>query len=137
MVLVKATASVASHKLFDSCDPVILKIGRYQRRCGILPRVSSLFIGYGWFASPKQINKDWATSTWTAWLDRRRIMLSAFGTSDRTLYAFPAAAGKDVTLREWKVMLRRPTPGRHTVRYRVQDPHGVTDATWVFTVAAR
>jgi hypothetical protein len=135
MALSKGTASVADHKLFDTCDPVILKIGRHERRCGTVPRVSNLFIGYGWFAAPKQIDKEWATLTWTAWLDGRRVQLPAFGTSDRTLYAFPAAAGKDVTLREWKVMLRHATPGRHTVRYRIGDPHGVTDATWAFTVA--
>jgi hypothetical protein len=136
MVIVSGTVATADQKLFDICDPVILKSGRYQRRCGVVPRVKRLFIGYGLFAAPRQINEAWAKAKWAAWFDGRRIALRAFGTSDRTLYAFPPAGGKDVTLREWRVMLTRATPGRHRLRYRFHDPSGDIDATWMFRVAA-
>lgn len=134
--LVKGTVATADQKLFDICNP--LAGGRY-RRCGLVPRVRKLFAGYGFFAPPRQINTAWARLKWAAWLDGRRIRLADFATSDRTLFAFPAAGGKDVTLREWRVMLVGPTPGRHTIRYRARDSGGTGgfDTTWTFTVAAR
>jgi hypothetical protein len=136
MTLVKGTVATAGQKLFDICDPVILRGGRYQRRCGLVPRVKRLFIGYGLFAPPGEIDDAWAGANWAAWFDGRRIALRAFGTSDRTLFAFAPAGGKNVTLREWRVMLLSSTPGRHTLRYRFRDPAGSIDATWTFSVAA-
>ena len=136
MVLVRGTAATADQKLFDICDP-IAGPGMSHRRCGLVPRVRKLFVGYGWFAPPRQINAQWARLRWSAWLDGHRIQLAKFGTSDRTLFAFPPAGGKDVTLREWRVMLIGATPGKHTLRYRTQVPKGAGDTTWAFTVAAR
>jgi len=99
--------------------------------------VKRLFVGYGVFALPREINKVWAPSTWTAWLDGRRIRLAAFGSSDRRLSRFPPAGGKDATLREWRVMLLGATPGRHAIRYRFRDSAGWIDATWKFTVSSQ
>jgi hypothetical protein len=135
MALVKGTVATADQQLFDICDPVVLTSGRFHRRCGVVPRVKRLFIGYGLFGLPREINDAWAQTTWAAWLDGRRIALRAFGTSDRTLYAFPPAGSKNVTLREWRVMLVGVTLGRHTLRYRSQDASGIGDTTWTFTVA--
>jgi len=135
MTLIKGTAAKADLKLFDVCDPVILASGRYTRKCRAVPRVSRLFIGYGQFDLPQVINTTWKGSRWAAWLDGRRIDLPRFGTSDRTLVAFPPAGGKTVTLREWRVMLVKAPPGRHTLRYRFRDPSGAIDATWVFAVS--
>jgi hypothetical protein len=137
MRLVKGTEATAHHKLFDTCDPVILRSGVYSRRCGAVPRVRRLFIGYGVFAPPREINKVWAPSTWRAWLDGRRIQLAAFGWSSRTLLRFPPAGGKDVSLREWRVMLLSTTPSRHVIRYRFRDSAGWIDATWKFTISAQ
>jgi hypothetical protein len=136
MVFVRGTAATADQKLFDTCDPVILKSGSYERRCGVVPNARRLFIGYGLFAAPREIKHVWAGTEWKAWFDGHPIALNAFGSSDRTLYAFPPAGGKDVRLREWRVMLVGATPGRHTIRYRSHDASGTTDATWAFTVAA-
>ena len=136
MALVTGTASDADLKFFDVCDPIILKPGRYLRSCAI-PRVPRLFIGYGTFEpTRKALESDWKQLKWDFWLDRRRVNLAAFGTSDRTLYGFPAAGGKNVILREWKVILLGVTPGKHTIRYRSEGPSlGTTDATWAFRVA--
>jgi len=136
MVLVRGTAATADQKLFDICDP-IGSSGTTHRSCGRVPRVQKLFIGYGSFAPPRRINPEWAQTRWSAWLDGRRIRLANFGTSDRTLFAFPPAGGKNVTLREWRVMLLGATPGRHTLRYRSQDAKGTGDTTWSFSVATR
>jgi len=134
MTLAKATVASADQKLFDLCNPVILRNGTYRRRCAQIPRVRRLFIGYGLFATPREIGRLWTKTTWLAWLDGRRVALQRFGTSDRTLYGFPPAGGKDVTLREWRVMLLGVAPGRHTLRYRWRDATGATDAEWIFTV---
>ena len=134
MTFVKATVATANEKLFDTCDPVIRGSGRYRRRCGDVTRVRRLFIGYGLFAAPQEIGRLWATTTWLAWFDGHQIALRQFGTSDRTLYSFPPAGGRDVTLREWRLMLVGVTYGAHTLRYRRRDSTGTTDAAWTFTV---
>lgn len=134
MQLVRGTAATADLKLFDICDPVILRPGRFQRRCAPVPRVQRLFIGHGEFAAPRAINRVWNQSAFTAWFDGRRIHLRSFGTSDRPLYSFPPAGFKTVTLREWRVIVVNPTPGLHTLRYRTTDASGAADVTWVFAV---
>ena len=136
MTLRRGTVATADQKLFDICNPIGAP-GIRHRQCGIVPRVGKLFIGWGWFAPVRRINLEWARVRWSAWLDGHRIRLAEFGTSDRTLFAFAPAGGKDVTLREWRVMLIGATPGRHTLRYRSQDPSGTDDITWTFTVARR
>ena len=102
-----------------------------------MPRVRRLFIGYGSFDLPGEIENLWTRTKWSSWIDGRPINLAAFGSSDRSLIAFPPAGGKNVTLREWRVMLLGATPGRHTLRYRSVGPEGKGDTTWIFTVAAK
>jgi hypothetical protein len=136
MRLVKGTAASADLKLFDICEPIVLGSAVQTRRCGRVSRVRRLFIGYGSFDLPRKIDKLWANTKWAAWIDGRPISLAAFGRSDRTLFAFPPAGGKDVTLREWRVMLVGATPARHTLRYRSSGPEGKSDTTWTFTVAS-
>jgi hypothetical protein len=136
--LVRGAAPKADEKLFDFCNPIIEKAGVYRRSCRS-PKVARLFIGYGAFEANKAaLDADWKTTSWGAWLDGRRIALRRFGTSDRMLYAFPPAGGKDVTLREWRVMLLH-AKGRHRLRYRFRGPlagpaGGTVDATFTFTL---
>ena len=136
MTVVRGTSLQADLKFFDLCDPVILKPGRYLRTCRV-PRVRRLFIGYGDFEpTRKALERDWKQKRWSLWVDGRPVSLPAFGTSDRTLVSFPAAGGKDVVLREWRVILVGATAGRHTLRYRSRTASArTTDATWRFVVA--
>jgi hypothetical protein len=135
MTLAVGTVSDADLKFFDRCDPVILKPGDYMRSCAV-PRVNRLFVGYGDFEpTRKAIELDSKQSKWDLWIDGHRVDLAAFGTSDRTLFGFPAAGGKNVILREWRVILVGVTSGEHTIRYRKRHASdGTTDATWTFTV---
>jgi hypothetical protein len=135
MTLERGTARAADEKLFDFCNPVILKPGAVRRRCDV-PGVHRLFVGYGDFEAKKSaLERTWRTLSWSLWVDGRRIDLPAFGTSDRTLYRFPPAGGKDVILREWRVILVGATRGKHTIRYRSASPVLPTsDATWTFNV---
>ena len=72
---------------------------------------------------------------WDLWFDGRQVSLPRFGTSERTLYAFPPAGGKDAILREWSVTLIGVTPGKHAIRYRSASRSlGTTDATWTLIV---
>jgi hypothetical protein len=138
MTLARGTAATADWEVWDSCDPVILQPGTYRRRCADIARLRRLWrlsIGYGLFAAPGEIGRLWAKTTWLAWFDGRPLALQRFGTSDRTLYGFPPAGGKNVTLREWRVTLVAVTAGRHTLRYRTRLPGGTIDATWTFTVS--
>jgi hypothetical protein len=68
------------------------------------------------------------------WVDGRRVSLERFGFSDRTLVAFAPAGGRDVTLREWSIVLVGAR-GRHSIRYRTRWPDAVSDVTWRFSVA--
>jgi hypothetical protein len=134
MKLVRGTTSQADLKFFDLCNPIIVKPGEYRRSCHV-PGVRRLFIGYGTFEPTKWgLEREWRQTRWDLWLDGHRVDLSAFGTSDRPLFAFPPA-GRDVILREWDVILASPTPGRHELRYRSRRGLGAsTSATWAFVV---
>jgi len=136
MTLVSGTASDADLNFFENCNPVILKPGTYRRSCTI-PRVQRVLIGYGDFEPTRRaLESDWKARKWDLWLDGRRVNLAAFGTYDHTLFGFPAAGGKNVILRRWKVILVWVTPGKRTIRYRSHGPSvGTIDATWTFSVA--
>lgn len=120
----------------DWCDPVVLTPGRRTRGCGRIPYTPRLFVGYGLYDSQAKIQQTWKASKWEMWIDGERVDLQAFGTADRWLLKFGPAGNKDVVLREWNVTLVKPTPGRHTLRYRTREPAGITDTTWTFTVPA-
>jgi hypothetical protein len=135
MTLASGIEQKADSEIWLFCRPDIPKPGRYLRTCSV-PRVQRLFIGYGdWERTRKAVDSVWKQLTWDLWFDGRRVSLSRFGTSYRTLYAFPAAGGKNVILREWNVNLIGVTRGRHVIRYRSASRSvGTTDATWTFTV---
>jgi hypothetical protein len=61
----------------------------------------------------KALGSVWKQLKWDLWLDGRHVSLPRFGTSERTLYYFPPAGGKNVILREWNVILVGVTPGKH------------------------
>jgi hypothetical protein len=123
--------------LFTFCQALVLEPGTYHRRCNV-PWVSLLYVGYGEFAPPQELERVWRTLRWQGWLDGRRLDLEAFGSSDRTLRAYAPAGYEDVTLRTFDVTMFTPTPGRHTLRY-VREPQdgGRTDVTWTFTIEPR
>ena len=133
MLVVQGPATRAQTALFGIyCDPIT---GRHRDTCRDVPRVRRLFVGYGIWGSKAAVSRLWKPSEWSMWIDGQRVSLDEFGTTDRTLYKYAPAGGKDVTLREWSVTLANPTPGRHTIRYRFRLPRGITDATWEFKVA--
>jgi hypothetical protein len=135
MLVVQGPATRAQTTLFGVyCEPVIRTFGRHRRTCTNVPRVRRLFVGYGIFGSKAAVDRSWNGRNWSMWIDGERVSLDEFGTADRMLWAYAPAGGKDVTLREWSVILAHPTPGRHTIRYRIRQPQGITDATWEFKV---
>jgi hypothetical protein len=136
MLVVQGTGAHAQIALFGTlCRPDIVKSGRYRRTCLDVPGgVSRLFVGFGLTAPAAGIEQAWRAARWRWWVDGERVSLDAFGTSDRPLGRYPPAGGKDVILREWDVILMHPTPGRHTIRYRLEFPTGTIDATWEFRV---
>jgi hypothetical protein len=137
MLVVQSSSRQSETSLFGGyCDPVVLTSGRRSRNCGTIPRWSRLYVGYGLFARPSSIERAWKATTWKLWLDGQPIDLTAFGTSDRVLPKYGPADGKDVVLREWSIVLVRPTPGAHRIRYRTADADGVMDTTWNFRVRA-
>jgi hypothetical protein len=135
MTLVRGIEHYADAELWVFCHAVIPKPGRYRRTCSV-PPVKRLFIGYGdWERTQKVLDSAWKQLKWDLWFDGRRVDLSRFGTSERTLYAFPPAGGRNVILRQWSVVLIGVTPGKHAIRYRSTSRSlGTTDATWRFTV---
>lgn len=134
MTLARGPESQASIELWKYYDAVLPTPGHYRRTC-TLPSEKSLFIGWGdWEQTPKALDAAWKQLKYELWFDGHQINLSRFGASDRLLYSFPAAGGKNVILREWSVILRGLTPGKHVIRYRSESSLGTTDATWTFTV---
>ncbi len=136
MLVVHGTASWDGTTLFGVyCRPDIVKRGRHSRTCLPVPEVSRLFVGPGLFAPNYTIlERVWDAAGWRVWIDGELVELDKFGTRDRMLYRYPPADGRDVILREWSIALVRPTPGHHTIRYRVDEAGRTVDATWGFTV---
>jgi hypothetical protein len=135
MTLVRGIESKADDELWRFCAPDIPKPGTYHRTC-FVPRIERLFIGYGdWERTRKALDSAWKQLKWDLWFDGRRVDLPRFGTSERTLYYYPPAGGKNVILRMWSVTLLRITSGKHVIRYRSQSRSlGTSDATWTLTV---
>ena len=134
MTLARGPEQTADDELWRFCRPVLPK-GQHHRTC-FVPHVHRLFIGYGDFERTRRtLDAVWGKLKWDLWLDGRRVDLARFGTSDGTLYSFPAAGGKDVILREWNVILADGTTGKHAIRYRSESRTlGTSDATWTFTL---
>ena len=134
MTLVRGIEPRADDELWRYCVPAVPTPGTYRRTCSI-PHIDRLFIGYGdWELTPKALDSAWKQLQWDLWFDGRRVDLSRFGTSERTLYNFPPAGGKTAILREWNVTLLRMTSGKHVIRYRsLSRSLGTTDATWTVT----
>jgi len=123
---------------FEACRPDVAKPGVYRRSCS-LPFSKRLFIGWGDFeTSTAKLDAVWSTIRWRAYLDGRRIDLPAFGTEDRTLYAYPPAGGKTAYLRQWRVTADGIPPGKHRLRWvYVQKGFGTEDITWTFAMRSR
>jgi hypothetical protein len=140
MTLIRGSEREADTELWGLyCDAVIPTPGRYRRTCSsppFVPHLRRLFIGYGdWERTRKALNSVWKQLKWDLWFDGHRVNLSRFGYSERRLYNFPAAGGRQVLLREWSVIVAGVTKGRHVIRYRSTSRSlGTTDATWTFIV---
>lgn len=120
--------------IFNFCNPLILAPGVTHRHCTI-PRSRSLFIGWGDFETTyPALNRVWRRERWRLRIDGHDVSLARFGTDDRILYSYPPAAGHDSILREWRVLLVHPTPGRHLIRYVTHYLGSITDVTWTITI---
>jgi hypothetical protein len=124
--------------IFDYCDPFTEGPGVYVRDC-IVPPIPDLKIGWGWIEESEDVlNSIWETLNWEMTLDGSQIDLPAFGTRDRSLIL----GGGWVILREWNIVLDKPTVGEHTLHYIVRDnqPEAedtTTDMTYHFTVTEK
>jgi hypothetical protein len=124
----------ADLNLFNVCNALLPRVGRYRRSCSV-PRVQRMYVGYGSFEpTRKGLDELWKRTRWNLWIDGRAVSLAAFGTSDGTARRF-RPTGNPAFFRLWKVILVNATPGKHTVRYRLRDRGAATDATWTVLVA--
>jgi hypothetical protein len=133
MTVVRGEVYEADLNIFNVCNPVILKPGRYHRSCSV-PRVHRMFIGNGLVApTRKGLDELWKRTRWGFWVDGRSVRLAPFGAFDRSVRSF-GPSGKPAFVRIWKVILVGARPGKHAVRYLTRYPGGTIDATWTVTV---
>jgi hypothetical protein len=140
MVVVQGLAQDADVPLFGYyCAPNVIGPGRRVRVCAALPRVRRIFVGYGyWDVSKRHLESYWRANAHRTqmWIDGRSVRLDRFGHSDRWLFRYPAADGRNALLREWAIVLFG-AEGRHSIRYRQPLGGGFADTTWRFTVGGR
>jgi hypothetical protein len=95
-----------------------------------LPRLGRVFIGYGISGdSVSDLDVLWPTLTWEMYFDEQPVNLSAFGTIDDSY------AGNKY--RSWNVVLEKPAPGDHVLRFvvhKVDEPDGFTEMIWNISV---
>lgn len=112
------------------CDPFVTESGVFTKECGV-PGIPDLFIGYGIVADTTgELDAAWPAMTWELTLDDHPVNLSAFGVLDQD----DVVDGRPVKRRSWNVVLHQSTPGKHTLRYVLNESGKPTDVTWVFTV---
>jgi hypothetical protein len=136
MLVTNGRPTETVQRLTDHCNPVITKAGVYHRRCTI-PLKQQLWIGYGEFAKTlKELDALWVDGRWRLVLDGREVDLKAFGAIQYHPSSFAPVGGGSAYIREWKVRLVEPTPGRHTVRYitTYKRDGSVIDVTFTITL---
>ena len=129
MTLVRGEHYQSDLALFNACDPVIRKPGRYQRSCQV-PQVDRIYLGYGLFNSTQNgLDSLWKRTQWSLWVDGHPVSLLPFGTSTSN------RTRPTVFFRNWNVILVGITLGKHTVRYRARIASlGTIDCTWTVRV---
>src|SRR5215218_10235197 len=65
MRVVRGAGYEADLGLFNVCDPLVPRPGRYHRSCSV-PRVRRMFIGYGWSAETRNdLSRLWMRMRWS------------------------------------------------------------------------
>jgi hypothetical protein len=134
MTLARAAYRDGLLSIFAFCEPRTYAPAVYHRHCTV-PRTHRLFVGYGDFeATYPALVRAWRRERWRLRVDGHEVRLADFGTDDRVLYDYPPGEGRNSILREWRVLLLDPTPGRHLIRYITRERGAVTDVTFVVNV---
>jgi hypothetical protein len=85
--------------------------------CEIPADLTTFWISTGWSEpTQEELENAWTNSEWSLTYDDYKIDLPAFGTYDMKYEEQPARA--------WNVCISNPTPGKHTVVYKIHFEHG-------------
>jgi hypothetical protein len=99
--------------LLDSCnfDWEVLKPTSQTVQCTV-PPLPVVAIGAFWGATAAKIESSWKLMSWELSVDDYQVALDEFGWSDFSI----VNSGEQATYRNWNVLLRNLSPGRHTIR---------------------
>jgi len=111
------------HWLFDSCNfnwALIEPISQTVK-CTV-PELPAVGIGALWGAETSKFESSLEPITWELYVDNYQVALDEFGFFDLSYY--DPSAGFETTYRNWNVLLRNLTPGRHIIRlsYSIASP---------------
>lgn len=101
--------------IMDSCDFdwATTKPHSQTVECTV-PELAVVGVGDFWGAEKTKIESNWDAMSWELYIDDHPIALDEFGWSEFSY--FDQGSGMDVTFRNWNVLLRNLTAGRHTIR---------------------
>ena len=80
-----------------------------------LPELPAIGIGPLWGAETAKFDASLKPITWELYVDDYQVALDEFGYFDLSYY--DPSAGFETTYRNWNVLLRNLTPGRHIIRF--------------------
>jgi len=102
--------------LYDSCNFnwALIKPNSQTVKCTV-PELTEVGIGTLWGAETTKFEASLEPITWELYVDDYQVALDEFGYFD--LSYFEPSAGFDVTFRNWNVLLRNLTAGRHVIRF--------------------
>ena len=80
-----------------------------------VPELPAVGIGPIWGAETTKFDASLEPMTWALYVDDYQVALDEFGYFDLSYY--DPSAGFETTYRNWNVLLRNLTPGRHIIRF--------------------
>ena len=112
--------------LLDSCsfNWTLIKPNSQTVKCTV-PELPAVGIGPVWGAETAKFEASLEPITWGLYVDDHQVMVDEFGYFDLSYYV--PSAGFETTYRNWNVLLRNLTPGRHIIRFSFTIASAVDD----------
>ena len=111
----ESEVSKSYYWLYDACNiNWVIKPASQSVKCTV-PELAAVGIGDLWGAETSKFDATWEQMTWELYVDNYQVALDEFGYFDLSYY--DPRAGFDVTYRNWNVLLRNLTAGKHSLRF--------------------
>lgn len=112
---IERSRSLDYYRLFDAIDFDWTIIEPHSQIVeSTLPELSVVGVNVGWGMYKTKAESVWEAASWELYIDDYQIALNEFGWEDINFFD---QTGTEITYRNWNVILRNLTAGKHTIRF--------------------